>query len=552
MSRPADWRQLALRLFDVNFGGSWAAWRTFLLAAMGRPVPDAELPLYQQCTGRAQAPAMPAREVWAPKGRRAGGSRMLAFLLVVWACFRKYDLAPGERATCLIIAADRKQARTVFGYVLGFVESTPALAALIVRQTQDAIELNNGVSIEIATASFRTTRGYKVVFAGLDEAAFFSSDDGAANPDTEIVRALRPSLASVPESLLVGISSPYAQRGELFKHYERYFGRDGDILVWQAATRTMNPTIPQSVIDQALDEDPVAAAAEWLAQFRSDIESLFSRDVLDAVTIRGRYELAPQPGTRYTAFIDPSGGSADSMTLGIGHRDLDGRAILDCVREAKPPFSPELVVGDFVRELKRYGVTTAFSDRYGGEWVVEAFRKFGVTVTPSELTRSEIYLESVAAINSGQVALLDHPRMLGQLAGLERRVGRSGKDAVDHRIGQHDDVANAGAGALVFATRNVGLPLLPADFSGCNRMESGISTSGVCYLFGGLWRPPMDACCGQCAGHLFVSAARRAYTDRTGEGTDLIAFYRDHVARPDWVQNRWTTPAYESLLQLFP
>jgi hypothetical protein len=38
--------------------------------------------------------------------------------------------------------------------------------------------------------------------------------------------------------------------------------------------------------------------------------------------------------------------------------------------------------------------------------------------------------------------------MIGQLAGLERRTTRGGKDSIDHSPGAKDDVANAVAGAI--------------------------------------------------------------------------------------------------------
>ena len=38
---------------------------------------------------------------------------------------------------------------------------------------------------------------------------------------------------------------------------------------------------------------------------------------------------------RYFAFADPSGGSADSMSLAIGHRE-DDIVVLDALREIKP------------------------------------------------------------------------------------------------------------------------------------------------------------------------------------------------------------------------
>ena len=45
------------------------------------------------------------------------------------------------------------------------------------------------------------------------------------------------------------------------------------MLVWQADTRTMNPTVPQSFIDTETEKDPANAAAEYGAQFRTDVSS---------------------------------------------------------------------------------------------------------------------------------------------------------------------------------------------------------------------------------------------------------------------------------------
>ncbi len=39
--------------------------------------------------------------------------------------------------------------------------------------------------------------------------------------------------------------------------------------------------------------------------------------MIDACTVRGRGELLPVPGVLYRAFVDPSGGSADSMTIAV-------------------------------------------------------------------------------------------------------------------------------------------------------------------------------------------------------------------------------------------
>ena len=54
-------------------------------------------------------------------------------------------------------------------------------------------------------------------------------------------------------------------------------------------------------------------------------------------------------------------------------------------------------------------------------------------------------------LNSARVELLDSPRLISQLCGLERRTARGGRDSIDHGPGGHDDLANAVAGALVLA-----------------------------------------------------------------------------------------------------
>lgn len=431
---------------------SWRPWRVFLATVFGLSGVDENRELFEHCTGRTKLPDAGFTEAWLICGRRSGKSFVLALIAVYLACFRDWrvQLGPGERGTVMVLAADRRQARVIMRYVDGLLEAVPMLGAMVAGRASEHIDLVNRVTIEVHTASFRAVRGYTVIAALLDEIAFWRNDE-SANPDREVLEAIRPAMATVPGAMLLCASSPYARRGVLFDACQRYFGKDdAPALVWRAPTRMMNPTVPQRLIDEAIERDPARAAAEWLAEFRSDVESFVSREVLERLVEPGLLERQPSARWEYHAFVDPSGGSADSMTLAIAHAE-GSVTMLDCLRERRPPFSPEAVVTEFAQLLRRYRISTVTGDRYAGEWPREQFRKLGVQYIPADKTKSELYLELLAATNSSQVLLLDEPRLIGQLAALERRASRAGRDSIDHPPGAHDDMANAVAGALYLA-----------------------------------------------------------------------------------------------------
>lgn len=285
-------------LFGPWFKGpTWTAWFVFLRVLFGLPLDEAGLQLFRTCTGRSAPSLLGYLEVSLIIGRRGGKSLILALIAAYLACF--FDWRPfltgGERASVVIIAADRRQATVIFKYLRAFL-SVPLLRGMIERETADTLELSNSISIEIQTASYRTIRGRTVVAALCDELAFWMGED-SANPDTEIVAALKPAMATIPRALLLKASSPYSRRGVLWNDHRRHFAKDESApLVWQADTRAMNPSVPQSFIDAAYEDDPSNAAAEYGAQFRTDVEAFVTREAAEACVIADRFELPPMAG----------------------------------------------------------------------------------------------------------------------------------------------------------------------------------------------------------------------------------------------------------------
>jgi hypothetical protein len=430
---------------------TWAAWRGFLKVLFGEELDPGELALFRECTGRQRPDSAGYKEAWLLCGRRSGKSFILALIACYLATFKDWReyIVPGEAATIMVIASDRKQARTIFRYARALLTRPPSLRQMVVREVADTIELDNDVVVEIHTASYSAVRGYTVVASLIDEIAFFPTDEAASDPDVEVINALRPAMATVPAAMMLVASSPYARRGALWDAFREHWGEDSPALVWKAATRRMNPTVPEAFIAAQYERDPDNAAAEYGAEFRRDIVAFIAREVVEAAVVPGRHELPPAGAVSYTAFVDPSGGSSDSMTLAIAHHGDDvNRRILDLVREWRAPFSPDNVVVEIVAILERYHLAAVSGDYYGAEWVGERFRSYGIDYRRAEKAKSQIYLELLGPLNSGQVELLDQPRLIYQLCSLERKTARSGKDSIDHPPNGHDDVINAAAGAL--------------------------------------------------------------------------------------------------------
>jgi hypothetical protein len=439
---------------------TWASWQTFLKASFGLPMTDkAELELFRQCTGRQSPPEAPAKEIDCIVGRRGGKSRIISVISAYLAAFVDYSqvLAPGETGIVAILANDREQSRIILEYCREAFRFSPILAQMVTDDLAYEVRLKNRTAIRVMTSGTASVRGYTLVAAICEEAAFWRVE--GRDPGHEIVRSLRPGLATTGGPLFK-ISSPYAKAGFLWESYQKHYGQEGPVLVWQAPTRVMNPSIPQELIDRSLADDRVAAECEYLARFRDDISGLLDGETIDSVVIPGRRELPPVPGAHYFAFADPSGGRQDAFTLALAHRDTSsGLIILDLLKRSAPPFNPAQVVAEFSGVLKEYRVYEVVGDRYSAEWVVSAFRENEITYKTSDKDRSQIFQEALPLFTRGQVELLDDKVLLSELRGLERRTRPMGRDLITHGPGGNDDLANSACGALVLAVGKAAGPI---------------------------------------------------------------------------------------------
>jgi hypothetical protein len=242
--------------------------------------------------------------------------------------------------------------------------------------------------------------------------------------------------------------------GVVFKLFERHHGAKGakHVLVVQADSRTLNPTLRKQIVQRAFEEDATGASAEYGGEFRAPLTRYIERAVVQRCVEAGVTQRPRLPHVRYVGFVDVSGGSGqDSYCCGIAHmQHHEGRdvCVIDALHEQRPPLDPERVTKIMAELLQTYGVNVVQGDHYGSQWPITAFARHGITYAAAPLSASEIYLHSLPLWVSGRVRMLDQPRAVDQLCSLRRKLGQAGAEKIEHPKGGHDDLANCAAGTL--------------------------------------------------------------------------------------------------------
>jgi hypothetical protein len=440
-------------LADGGKLATWQNWGTVLRVIYGLKLAQKRAEFVKKVTGR-DLNKLPKdfKTILLLVGRRGGKSKISGLMAAYEACLsgREKCLSPGEIGLVSVVAPTRLQSQIIKSYIRSAL-SSPMLEQEITNETTWSFELSNGVVIQILSGSFQSVRGFTQLCVIVDECCYFHlSEEGKVRSDIELIRAIRPALAT-SGGRLIAVSTKYAPRGWAYGTWKKHYGNNNSqILVVDAPSKLMNPTLDQAIIDAAIAEDRTAAMSEFMNQWREDIQIFLPIDVIEGVVVKNRFQLLPKQGRRYFGFVDISGGRSDDGALAIGHKEGES-VVEDFCKRYKAPYNPYSVISQMVGECRKYGIRRVVGDNYSAEFVAEAFRSNRIGYEKCPLPKSQLYLELLPTICSGKIELLDDLFAVQQLARLERRTRSGGKDSVDHPTGGKDDVANTIAG-LSFIT----------------------------------------------------------------------------------------------------
>ncbi len=433
-----------------------------LCALYGLPLSEAQLALADQCAGRAWRQGVEYREAAFICGRRSGKSDKLAANVALYeAFFRDHHLSAGETGIVLLLAQNMRQAKIVRGYIEGKIRRSPVLQRHVMATRAHELELDNRITIAIHPASFRAIRGLSVVSCICDEIAFWWTEDGYANPDIEVLRAVRPAMATFPHGKLLLVSSPYTMNGALWDIWQRR-DSDPDTLVWRAPTALMNPTVPASFLAKEQARDVENFRREYGAEFTEAVSGFLSSDAIEACVVPDRVEVPPNPDTHYCAAVDAAY-KGDQFTLAVAHLDHDRHVVIvDLLHGWQGSRKEPLRLGDVMPQIeaicKRYDVHNVLGDQFGAEPLKDAFQRHGLTYEERTFTnqsKADIYATLRTRIMDGTIELLDHKAALRELRALELENLPGGGIRIGHPRHGHDDFADAIALAVSEASQHV-------------------------------------------------------------------------------------------------
>jgi hypothetical protein len=370
---------------------------------------------------------------------------------------------PGDVPRVSIVSLDKNTALQTWNHVRGRIEKSPKLSAMLIgKPTAFALKLRHpsGIPIEICVVAGSRAAGTLVArwSAGviLDEAPrMLGEEDGVVNIDH--------ARAAVAGRLLPGAQvfmpgSPWAPFGPVYDLYDKHFGKPSPHLVVVHATGPqMNPFVwTPAACEELKQRKPDAYETDCMARFLDPESGLFASWELEECRRDGPLEQPARTGRYYSAAIDPAtrGNAWALVILECCGPRADGAMCYSValakqwVGSTSKPLSPQEVFGEMAAIMKPYGLTTAYTDQWAADALVELAAHSGLWLTP-ETVMGPLKLEMMMTLR-GHVAnrTIDLPPLLTlmrDLASVKKKVTQTGVQIVYPQTGdgRHCDFAPA-------------------------------------------------------------------------------------------------------------
>lgn len=371
-------------------------------------------------------------------GRRSGKS-LLADIEVLYDAVvedHSASLRPDETRFILLMSTRNENASIHVKAISKLLKHSKDLRKMVVKETQDSIELSNGVQILSLPASARSTRGFTASLVVLDELSYFI-DAGGNSSASEVFQAIEPTVSTFERGRIVITTSVASRTGVVYELFEANHSGEGDFFVTRVSSREMNPKVSERAISAAMRRDEESALAEFYSQFRDPIEAFLNPDLVDACVDRGLSEAyQAERGRTYCMSIDPAI-VRDSFAFCVGHRDGE-RYVIDHLSTMKPPVDVAAADARIFELAKRFRPAVVKCDNAA---LVARLKPKLPALVYEAFTRAQklrIFSALKESVNLQLLTLPPNPDAVAELKSLQIR---NGNDIGAPRSGRvvHDD-----------------------------------------------------------------------------------------------------------------
>jgi Terminase RNaseH-like domain len=391
-------------------------------------------------------------------GRRSGKG-LMASVAAIKNAIDDYQMPrPGEQRNVVCVATRSEQSQEFVRVTRELLEAAPdsRLKALVnwEAHTQDEILFRNNVRVVAMPCSSRSTRGLATSLLVLDEAGWMSTAEDGFQAGKQVFNALAPGTAQFGnKGYIMLASTPNWRSGVLWDLYEQ--GQSGgDVFVAQRPTWEMNPNVSREQLEPEFRADPDSANREYGALFSAGAGAYMQADEILSCK-RQEGTLAPVQTTAYVGAVDP-GYQGDSFGLVVLHREA-GLVVVDGAWSWNRQ-GHEHTLDEVAAIAKAYRITALRTDQHATVPVSEGLsrRGIGVRYVPwTSANKIQAYSQLKTLVNTGQIELPNHERLLSELFTLEARPSATGMTRIAAAGSAHDDLASALAAALAMLGNSI-------------------------------------------------------------------------------------------------
>ena len=343
-------------------------------------------------------------------GRRGGKSSTLCRIAVIEAILGDHHVAPGDTAVVAIVSKDRPDAKERLNTIEGILN----VLGIKFKATAERIDLaDRDLAFRVYTATVAGVSGFSGICVICDEVAKWMDKEAGANPATEVLASVRPTMAGLPNARIFLSSSPW---GNWDAHARAFDSGDSDLqCVAFAETWVARPALTKADTRRLEPDERVWLREYGAVPMEGDEDSLFPPNLLTACTRTGG-GIGREVGVSYVAAMAPAL-AHDAWSLVIAARGK-GSVLVD-LAECRGGVEPAKVLPDVKAKLAEYGLTSVLSTRDGLAHV-EAAHRLGFHIRVATTPLVDLANAMLTRISRGEDDLPPDPDLRADLLALQR------------------------------------------------------------------------------------------------------------------------------------